>query len=645
MNKHITEYLDYYIKIKNPQYAVLLIGKWGCGKTYYIKNLIKEWNTHDKQKDSEVILKPIYISLNGIGEINTVNDKIRAEISPFFKVSKVAKNILKGLIKTTIKIDLDIDKDGENDGNISFNPDLLGVFSSDDNNIKGNKILIFDDIERCKIGTDEIFGYINNFVEHLECKVILLADEDKIREKYDKETSSAIKYKDFKEKLIGQTFEVSSDINNAVDFFIEEAKNTNDNINLEKHKALIIEIFNASELKNLRVLRQALLDFYRLTTYVDEKFTKHNRYDEFIKNFAAYFLIIYIEYKTGNDKITEFQNAISSYLKNNNEESAVKIAERKYNIILQKSDIYNSMYVFPFDKIQQYIEKGTIEKDLFNQIIKSNTFFATDERQNWEKLYQWKILDDKSFREIRDKVWKQFIQGKINQPLAITHIAGILISLIDDNLLNKNKAFVISKVKQILNRIVDNDYVKNNNIYGLLANAREYHAESSIELKEITDYLYEKVEVGRNNIRSSHLKNIFENLVDDNITQQIYPKLSQTQPDFSQAYEYSAIFEPVNGKVLGKRIKTFSSKSIFDFKNFIHYRYYPEERFRNGKLEDYHKNDKTCLEELKTELSKGLKKREIIKNKAINNLIEELEKIIDKLQAMADALKEIKESI
>jgi len=35
-------------------------------------------------------------------------------------------------------------------------------------------------VERCKIPLDELYGFINDFVEHSQCKVILIADEDKL---------------------------------------------------------------------------------------------------------------------------------------------------------------------------------------------------------------------------------------------------------------------------------------------------------------------------------------------------------------------------------------------------------------------------------------------------------------------------------
>lgn len=39
MNSLILDFLDSYAGNPNPQYAVMLKGKWGCGKTH----LIKQW--------------------------------------------------------------------------------------------------------------------------------------------------------------------------------------------------------------------------------------------------------------------------------------------------------------------------------------------------------------------------------------------------------------------------------------------------------------------------------------------------------------------------------------------------------------------------------------------------------------------------
>ena len=43
MNEQISQYLNNYMTNPDPQYAVMLKGKWGCGKTFFISNWIKEY--------------------------------------------------------------------------------------------------------------------------------------------------------------------------------------------------------------------------------------------------------------------------------------------------------------------------------------------------------------------------------------------------------------------------------------------------------------------------------------------------------------------------------------------------------------------------------------------------------------------------
>lgn len=634
MNEHIVEYLNYYIELDNPQYAVLLIGNWGCGKTYFIKDLISEWDGLE-ESENKIVLNPIYISLNGIADTHSINEKIRAVISPFLysKGMKVAKSVFKGLLKTTTKIDLNLDDDDKSDGSVSFDIDALGIFDSSKEDIKGKRIIIFDDIERCKIKTDEIFGYINNFVEHSGCKVILLTDEKKIRKRYEKNRSEIdIDYKDFKEKLIGQTFEVKSDVNTAVLHFIEESKKINETLDILNHKELIIRIFSSSQLQNLRVLKQSLLDFYRLSTFIDERFTEHENYNEFIKNLLAYFIIVYVEYKTGNEKIYEYQ-AFNYFDKK--EASPAKVAESKYNSILSESNIYHSSYVFPLGSIVSYIEKGFLSKELLNKELNSNNFFRQDREQDWEKLWWWRVLDDKLFPVLRDKVWLQFYNRDVTETTILLHMAGIFLALINEKLINKRKELVITKSKQILDKIFRNNpnFSKQHIAYGFGDGSwgKQYQSYNSPEFNEIKSYLDKKVKDSQAIFSIDFMKDVFEGITEDSVNQ-LYSKLKENLPDGRGWYESTAIFKTIDGKKLGKRIKSLNSKAIFDFNSFIHYRYYPEERYSNAKLESYHKDDISCLIEMRSELGRNLKTRERIKNRMVKEFISELEIIIKKIE-------------
>lgn len=65
MNNQIFDFLNEYAKLPSPQYAVLLRGKWGCGKTYFVKNWLAEFDKPNKLPANEncIELKPIYVSI------------------------------------------------------------------------------------------------------------------------------------------------------------------------------------------------------------------------------------------------------------------------------------------------------------------------------------------------------------------------------------------------------------------------------------------------------------------------------------------------------------------------------------------------------------------------------------------------------
>jgi hypothetical protein len=632
-NKHVTEYLDYYIKLENPQYAVLLKGNWGCGKTYYVKNLKKSW--HEPEDGEQIKLQPIYISLNGIESVKTINDKLRAEINPFLysKGMQVARKIFKGLLKSTAKIDLNFDDDEKSEGNVSLNIDSLGIFDKKSDDIKGKRILIFDDIERCKIATDELFGYINNFVEHSACKVILVSDEEKIKRKYESDKDkSGISYKDFKEKLIGQTFEIESDIEMAITHFIEDTQKLKSNQELLNHKLLVQEIFIASQLDNLRVLKQALFDFNRFTSFFETELSEEANYKEFIKNILTYFIIVYAEHKTGNDKIHKFQ-AFHIYNDQNQEESKI---ENKYIAILDKYKISHSSYSITIQSIIRYIENGFIDVNKLNKELKSNTFFRRDVEQDWEKLWWWNFIDDKEFKPLFNKVWHQFTKEDISNVAVLIHIAGILVTLVDEHMINKRKDYILKRAKKIIDKILSTQYIDIEAFtYGPIDGAlgKQYQSFDSPEIKELFKYFIDNGKRQQVQKASDYLNEVFYNLADDNITS-LHNLLITPLPDKSTTYEYSAIFKSINGKKLGKRIKQFGSKGVFEFKRFLHKRYFPEERYSNVELESYHKDDLNCLIDLYSELGSNLKKYEKIKNRMINELISELDKIIEKLKSI-----------
>ena len=192
MNNRLTSYLNEYLAMQTPQFAVMITGKWGCGKTFYIKNLIDEWcNPNRNVSEDSIDLKPIYVSLNGLSSISSVIRKVKTVLYPllYSKGAKVAKKVILAALKIASKSYLDLDKDGvgEDMDNLLDAEGIIEIFKSNSDTLKGNRVMIFDDIERCKIPLDELFGFINSIVEHSNSKIILICDEEKLDEVANKE--------------------------------------------------------------------------------------------------------------------------------------------------------------------------------------------------------------------------------------------------------------------------------------------------------------------------------------------------------------------------------------------------------------------------------------------------------------------------
>ncbi|WP_435353389.1 P-loop NTPase fold protein [Emticicia sp. SJ17W-69] len=273
--KHIDEAILNYIEQANTDYAVLLTGKWGSGKTYYLNNILKE-------KIEAKNFKMIVISLYGVSTIKEVSTMIFAERSPKLAgIIKYGGPIVKSFFKSIdiadyLKFGID-EIDGNKDTNVSINQEKvvdetsswLGRFTSkkqENGDVKEeNIILCFDDLERKNdvLTNKEIIGYINNFAEK-GTKVIVLADEDKIE--------SNEEFKKLKEKTFGLSLEFEQKQEDTIKEIIKRGFEEDKIFTtfLEDKIDYIGDIFFKHS-KNLRILKFGLNCFHHIFSKVEKE--------------------------------------------------------------------------------------------------------------------------------------------------------------------------------------------------------------------------------------------------------------------------------------------------------------------------------------------------------------------------------------
>lgn len=307
MNEHIESFLNHYIDLAiAPEYAVLLTGEWGSGKTFFIKKFL------ESKKDDKKILN---ISLFGLTKLEEINEQIFQQLHPVLshKYMSIAGKFIKGAVKLGTSIDLN----GDGKGDVSINMNPLDLFSSDDSAGKNEYIFVFDDLERTKIHISEVLGYINTLVEKDGIKVIVLADETKIDEE---------KYKTFKEKVIGKTFQVVQDFDSAFYSFVNLVSDTKEV--LETKKETIQNVYITGSYNNLRHIRQAILDFDWFYKNIDTKFREHQ---ELMQNLIKVFFAFSIEIKQGNIDAKKLEEKGYFHYKDNIQE---KLPIMKYDLNL-----------------------------------------------------------------------------------------------------------------------------------------------------------------------------------------------------------------------------------------------------------------------------------------------------------------------
>ncbi len=496
-NKHIEEYLDYYFDgKKNFEYAVLLNGAWGSGKTWFVKKYIEKQILKDK--------KVAYISLNGISKTSEIDEAIFKCIHPVLgsKQAKLAGQIFKGALKATLRIDLD--SDSKPDGNFGIStPDIK---LPDYLKIDDNFILIFDDLERCELKIEETLGYINYFVEQENIKVLVVSNDTEI-----KESDNFLRKK---EKLIGTTFNYSEDQDLAIKSILEEIDNFELKEKLITVIPLITETFNRIGYKNLRAFKQSVFDFERF--YRKDIFEWNGNFDqEIFEKLLKYFLILSLENKKGR-----FHNEILKFKKD--EESTSNAEEKGTNKILKimrgvdskdSEDFMNKYncslndFILSSKRWHEIINLNIIDQNQINLDLYEAHFRLKEDKPTWFRLMDFWDLSELEFDDLIKKAKEEVESNKLEHPTDVLHIISMLIyfkknKLIYfavDKLLPIAKAHWVNlfEVNERMRKINDFSFTEYSGSYGFYAKGIEQFDKFIREIMESYEDKYKEKNIER----------------------------------------------------------------------------------------------------------------------------------------------------
>lgn len=409
-NDNIIEYLDYYVNCEySLEYAVLLKGTWGCGKTWFIDEYLK------KQKIESVLKTSLY----GVTSTGQIDKDFFQQLYPIraSKGFKIATKIISGIASAAIKFD--VDGDGKGDGSISVKAPDLKLDEKFDTS--GDCLLIFDDLERCKLPLSDVLGYINHFVEIQGCKAIIIANE--------KEIVNDQNYSKIKEKLVGKTFEVQVDLAEIITTLINELTDLSLKQFLLNNISAVIDLQIQSTYSNIRIIKQALWDWERVFKQLSDVVIKNN---ELMLHFFQLFFIFTTEVKHGNlnaeDITSLYDLGWMAFIEEDKEtDNTFNKLDRKYGLLVSNYSL------IPASEWSNVIDKGIINDNVINSQLEQSKYF-TDKQTNWKKLWHCLDLSDDEFVELEGKVFNDISDPELTEVYEITHIAGLLFHFSNEGL-------------------------------------------------------------------------------------------------------------------------------------------------------------------------------------------------------------------
>lgn len=416
-NSHVFEYLDYYLNFPHaPNYGVMLDGPWGIGKTYLVKKFLKHKFGDDKQQYT-------YISLFGLKSLSEIDDALYAAAHPLLasKGVKVAGKLAKALLKF-------------NDVEIDYDFDIKDFLAK-----RSTNVFIFDDLERAEMDTNEVLGYINEFVEHDGCKVIIIANQN--------EFEGDAEYARRKEKIVGKTLKVESSLDEALHHFIEQIDDNETKKLLESKQGMVAAIYYLSDLHNLRVLQQSLWDFQRLYgAMTDEQKLNEPALDACLQLFLA----LSIAFKSGqitDDDLLNRPNGIVAAMRKKNpsigEQNGIHELEKKYPGI----SLYDP--VLSNEVLDMVLSKGVIPKEKIRESLYASAYFATVEREpSWRTVWYFVERSEDEFSRSLTEMERQFASREFLHTGEILHVFGLRLWLSSSGLISDTKQAVIEQGKK-----------------------------------------------------------------------------------------------------------------------------------------------------------------------------------------------------
>lgn len=610
MNR-LEEIIKNYLQ-NEENYALQIDGKWGTGKTFFIKNSI----IPGLEEQENLV---VYFSVYGFSSLEELKKELFYQIISVLSEKKDIWDSINKLNKKFQKISDFIYNN--NFKSFSSITDLIIETYKDNylkNSINNQVLVIFiDDLERLsnKIDLNDLLGFIlNEILENMKFKVVFISNSLEIL--------NSDKFQKIKEKLISRTVKFEHNISDIENLIFKNHRNQFIKENSQWIKNLLLSQYELKnkEVLNLRTLFSILTSFDFIESELRSKINElePNLKNKIKKSIFLNIFVITIEYKLGNLTEKNF-NLLNGIMENRNfliytpkdEEKTIRecIINKYHNSYKEFDDnIYYSK------DVSKYIILGYMDKNDYVEKWMRAFFPESPEMSKLDELRNFRRYDDEKVKEIQESLLEDIKQDKLKFE-EILSVYSLLYNFKNINLMFLEDDYLETIETKMLNTYNSEDLEINENVADI------FFLSGFTNIKVENPDLFEKFEKIKNKKYEKKAEVFIINLFDDNHEEVRKYKRSTLSTNIN-------IFEVMlNMNVIDEYIvKKMNKADIF-------WQYIRENYLNISNSKDFHGKEVEDVKLFLSEINEKLANSDLgkIDNFKIKQLKESLEELIEHL--------------
>lgn len=452
-NQFITEYLNAYLAMKEIDFAVMISGPWGCGKTHFINQFLSDRRKLLASPDQNLFW---YVSLHGVANCAEIDLRLYEAAHPVVGNANVqlVGHLVRGLVEAGLEIGCQVNAGSVGkvfDASKRLYNKLVKLYDGKNK----PSLIVFDDFERSRLDKTVLLGYICDLLQ-AQVPIVILGAENEIESSQGKDGKTIDLYSRIKEKVIGKTFYLQNELMDLFRSLVGDDIYENAQDWLKSQYVEIVNDLRKGQCDNWQCNYRALKHTFRLLDYILGGLKRHENVwqnEDFMKSFTRVFVVIGYETQVGTFKEKDFEFKVDVLLNENAEKNLLVEFLNDHGYGSQLNLLGQPSLLLPFNDLKDIFFGYNSDRNKIAKSIAALPMFAQHKIDDWYLLWQWPRLDDDKATEICKTISEGLKKYKYKGAGEIVHIFSTLCALAHEGCVEETISSLEKKFKNYIMKL------------------------------------------------------------------------------------------------------------------------------------------------------------------------------------------------